>query len=179
MQELMIKRVDRVELLLKQLAQLLAVNTNYAALISGPQLHQTKLKFIQLSRVESHKLLIVVVVEGNIIKNSFADIGEELSDEELLNLNILLNNCLNGLTIEEINLGVISRLKEQAGAHRHVVELVLNEVADAIESPGGRPSDLHGRHDEYFQISGAFRRAEGQPAHQYPGTEGAVKRAVR
>lgn len=134
MQELMIKRVDRVELLLKQLAQLLAVNTNYAALISGPQLHQTKLKFIQLSRVESHKLLIVVVVEGNIIKNSFADIGEELSDEELLNLNILLNNCLNGLTIEEINLGVISRLKEQAGAHRHVVELVLNEVAGAIEA---------------------------------------------
>lgn len=134
MQELMIQRVDRVELLLKQLAQILASNTNYATLISGPQIHQTKLKFIQLSRVEAHKLLIVVVVEGNIIKNSFVNLEEELSDEELLNLNILLNNCLNGLTIQEINLGVISRLKEQAGIHRHVVELVLNEVADAIEA---------------------------------------------
>lgn len=134
MQELMIQRVDRVELLLKQLAQLLASNTNYATMISGPQIHQTKLKFIQLSRVEAHKLLIVVVVEGNIIKNSFADLQEELSDEELLNLNILLNNCLNGLTIQEINLGVISRLKEQAGAHRSVVDLVLNEVSDAIEA---------------------------------------------
>ena len=51
MQELVIQRVDRVELLLKQLAKLLAVNTNYATMISGPQYHHTKLKFIQLSRV--------------------------------------------------------------------------------------------------------------------------------
>ena len=134
MQELMIQRVDRVELLLKQMAQILANNTNYATLVSGPSYHQTKLKFIQLSRVESHKLLIVVVVEGNIIRNSFITTDEELSDEEILNLNILLNNSLNGLTIREINLGVIAKLKEQAGAHRQVVEMVLNEVAVAVEA---------------------------------------------
>ncbi len=55
MQELMIQRVDRVELLLKQLAKVLANNTNYATLISGPSYNQTKLKFIQLSKVEEHK----------------------------------------------------------------------------------------------------------------------------
>ena len=129
MQELMIQRVDRVELLLKQLAKVLANNTNYATLISGPSYNQTKLKFIQLSKVEEHKLLVVVVVEGNIIRNSFVTIDEELSDEELLNLNILLNSSLNGLTIEEINLGVIAKMKEQAGSHRRVVDLVLNEVS--------------------------------------------------
>lgn len=134
MQELMIQRVDRVELLLKQMARILASNTNYATLVSGPNYHQTKLKFIQLSRVEANKLLIVVVVEGNIIRNSFVTLDEELSDEEILNMNILLNNSLNGLTIQEINLGMIARLKEQAGAHRQVVDFVLNEVSEAIGS---------------------------------------------
>ncbi len=134
MQELMIQRVDRVELLLKQMAQILASNTNYATLVSGPNYHRTKLKFIQLSCVEARKLLIVVVVEGNIIRNSFVTLEEELTDEEILNLNILLNNSLNGLTIQEINLGVIAKLKEQAGSHRQVVELVLNEVAEAINA---------------------------------------------
>ena len=76
----------------------------------------------------------MIVVEGNIIKNSIVNIGEELSDESILNLNILLNNSLNGLTIEEINLGVISRMKEQAGDHSQVVDLVLNEVAEAIHA---------------------------------------------
>ena len=133
-QELMIKRVDRLELLLKQLAQILAKSTNYTALIGGPGYHQSKLKFIQLSRVEEKKLLVVVVVEGNIIRNSFVTLEEGLSDEEILNMNILLNNSLNGLTIEEINLGIITKLKEQAGSHRKVVDLVLSEVSEAIQA---------------------------------------------
>ena len=53
-----------------------------------------------------------------------------------MNLNILLNSSLNGLTIEEINLDIISRLKEDAGIHSQVVELVLNEVAEAIKAGG-------------------------------------------
>lgn len=132
--ELMIQRVDRVELVLKKLAQLLAANTNYAALISGPQYHRNKLKFIQLSMMDDRKLLIVTVVEGNLIKNTMVDVPRNISRGELLNLNILLNSALNGLTIEEINLDVISRLKEQAGAHSGLVDTVLTEVARAIRA---------------------------------------------
>ena len=108
--DVMVQKVDKLELVLKKMAQALAANTNYAAMISGPSYHKTKLKFIQLSRVEANKLLVVVVVEGNIIKNTMIDIGEDLGEQELLNLNILLNSSLNGLTIEEINLGIISKL---------------------------------------------------------------------
>ncbi|MBC5710326.1 heat-inducible transcriptional repressor HrcA [Hungatella hominis] len=132
--DLMLKRVDRVELLLKQMARILAQNTNYAALISAPQYHRNKLKFIQLSKVDDGKLLVVIVVEGNMIKNTMIPVSQQLSDEGLLNLNILLNNALNGLTIEEINLDVISRLKEQAGIHSEVVDRVLGEVAEAIRA---------------------------------------------
>ena len=134
--DMMVQKVDKLELVLKKMAQVLAANTNYAAMISGPSYHKTKLKFIQLSRVETHKLLVVVVVEGNIVKNTMIDIAEELGEQELLNLNILLNSSLNGLTIEEINLDIISRLKEDAGIHSQVVELVLNEVAEAIKAGG-------------------------------------------
>lgn len=134
--DMMVQKVDKLELVLKKMAQVLAANTNYAAMISGPSYYKTKLKFIQLSRVEAHKLLVVVVVEGNIVKNTMIDIAEELGEQELLNLNILLNSSLNGLTIEEINLDIISRLKEDAGIHSQVVELVLNEVAEAIKAGG-------------------------------------------
>ena len=50
--DMMLMRVDRVELLLQQMAKLLAQNTNYAAMISAPQSHRNKLKFLQLSRVD-------------------------------------------------------------------------------------------------------------------------------
>ena len=124
--DMVIQRVDRVELLLKQMAKLLASNTNYATLISGPQYHQTKIKFIQLSRVEAGKLLIVTVLEGNIIKNSIVTLDAELTDEDILNLNILLNSGLNGLTMEQINLDVITRIIYDA--HRAIVDNPVNIV---------------------------------------------------
>ena len=132
MKDFLIERVDRVELILKQMAKLLAMNTNYATMITGPNYNHTKLKFIQLSRVDAHKLLAVIVVEGNIIKNTMFDIVEEVSDEELLSLNLLLNTKLNGLTIQEINLGIIKEMERQAGIHSGVVSSVLDAVAEAI-----------------------------------------------
>ena len=132
--ELMIQRVDRVELVLKRLAQMLAANTNYAAMISGPQYHRNKLTFIQLSQMDEHKLLVVVVVEGNLVKNTMLDVPSAISQEELLNLNILLNSALNGLSLEEINLDVITRLKERAGSYSQIVDQVLTQVAIAIRA---------------------------------------------
>ena len=139
MKDFLIKRVDRVELLLKQMAKLLATNTNYATMITGPTYTQTKLKFIQLSKVEYNKLLIVVVTEGNLIKNSMIDMIDTIGDEELLSLNILLNSTLNGLSINEINLSMITRLKEQAGDHSGVVGAVLEAVAEAIREDSETP----------------------------------------
>ena len=139
MKSFLIQRVDRVELLLKQMAKLLAVNTNYATMISAPRYRGNKLKFIQLSKLEEGKLLAVVVVEGNIIKNTMLDVEGNISDDDLLQLNILLNSTLNGLTIDEINLGLITKLKEKAGDHSGVVGSVLEAVADAIKVDEEQP----------------------------------------
>lgn len=132
MKELMIKRADKMELVLKQVAKLLAVNTNYATMISTPQYHRNKLKFLQLSQVDSTQLLAIIVVEGNIVKNRMISVEEPLDNETILKLNILLNTNLNGLSLEEINLGMISKLKEQAGTHSFIVNNVLDALAEAI-----------------------------------------------
>ena len=97
---LMIEKTDKMEKVLKNVARVLASNTNYATMVSVPQYSGNKLKFIQLSRVNEMQLVAVVVCEGNVIRNQ-----------------IILNTNLNGLPIQDINLGMIARLKEQAGIH--------------------------------------------------------------
>ncbi len=133
MKEVLVEKADKMERLLKQVAKSLAINTNYATMISAPQYHHNKLKFIQLSRVEEDQIVAVIVVEGNIIKNQMIDVDGGLDDETLLKLNILLNTNLNGLSIEEINLSIISRMKEQAGIHSNLVSDVIDAVAEAIK----------------------------------------------
>ena len=130
--DFLLKRVDRLEELLMQMAKLLAANTNYATMITGPRYRKNKVKFIQLSAMGGGKLLAVIVLEGNLVKNNILPIGFDLEPDEVLNLNLLLNSSLNGLTIEEINLGVIAKLKEDAGSHSEVVSKVLDAVAEAI-----------------------------------------------
>ena len=74
MREFLNDKVDRVETLLQNMAKMLATNTDYAAMISAPQVHKNKVKFIQLSQVENHQMLCVIVLEGNIIKNKIINV---------------------------------------------------------------------------------------------------------
>lgn len=134
MKDILVEKADKMERLLKQVAKSLSVNTNYAAMISAPQYHANRLKFIQLSRMEKNRIVAVIVVEGNMIKNQIIDIDEPIDDETLLKLNMLLNTNLNGLTIDEINLSIITKMKEQAGEHSELVAEVIDAVAESIKA---------------------------------------------
>ena len=74
------------------------------------------------------------MTQGNVVKNKMIQIEHGLDPQTVLEMNILLNTALNGLTMEEINLATISRLKEQAGIHSDVINQVLDAVAETIQS---------------------------------------------
>ena len=130
--EMMIEKTDKMEKMLKQVAKVLASNTNYATMISVPQYRGNKIKFIQLSRVSDLQLVAVVVSDNNLVRNQIIELDESMDDQTILKLNLLLNTNLNGIPIQDINLGMIARLKEQAGIHSGVVATVLDAVAATI-----------------------------------------------
>ena len=129
---LMIEKTDKMEKVLKKVARVLASNTNYATMVSVPQYSGNKLKFIQLSRVNEQQLVAVVVCEGNVIRNQIIDLDEEMDDETLLKLNLLLNTTLTGLTLQEMHLGLISKMESQAGEHMGIVKEVLDAIVETI-----------------------------------------------
>ncbi len=132
MKDFLNKKVDKVEEILQGMAKMLAVNTNYATMISAPPAKLNRLKFIQLSQVEEGKILCVIVMEGNIIKNKIINVDAELDSETILKLNILCNTSLNGLTAQEINLAIISKMTGQAGEQVEVVKSIIEAIAETI-----------------------------------------------
>ena len=133
MREQMLEKADKMDKILKQAAKVLAVNTNYATMVSAPAYNRNKLKFIQLSQVDDHQIIAVIVMEGNIIKNKIVTVEETLNNEIMLKLNMLLNTSLTGMSVEEINLGMIARLKEQAGVHSEIISDVLDAIGNTIQ----------------------------------------------
>ena len=73
MKDMLLERQDKLENLLKQVVKTLAQNTQYATMISAPQVHHNKVKFIQLSRVDAGQILAVIVAEGNVADAIKAD----------------------------------------------------------------------------------------------------------
>ena len=92
MKELVIENTEKMEQVLKQAAKVLANNTNYATLVSAPDVNHNKVKFIQLSQVDDQHLLAVIVMNNNMVRNKMLDLYEPLDNETILKLNILLNN---------------------------------------------------------------------------------------
>lgn len=131
MKTLLLQKQDRLETLLQEVAKLLASNTNYASMISAPAVKRNKIKFIQLSQIDPNNILSVIVVEGNLVRSHMIHVDEVLESRELLRLNMLLNNALCGLSIDEIDLALMSKLKAQAGEHGYIISRVF-EIAEKL-----------------------------------------------
>lgn len=133
MKEMMIEKADKVDQLLKRVAKLLAANTNYASLISSPQYKRNKLRFIQLSLVEPTQILVVLMLDGNIIKNKLINTASDIMPEDVVKLNLVLNTFLQGLSLQEINMELIGQLKKQAEGHNQVINDIIDTIAAAIQ----------------------------------------------
>lgn len=131
--EIVIHKQDKIDRMLKQVAKVLANNTNYAAMISSPAFHRSKIKFIQLSQIDKFQVMAIVVIEGNVVKNKVITVKDEIDAETVLKLNMLLNTNLNGLTLDEISLGTITQMKDQAGEYADLIGDVLDAVVQTVK----------------------------------------------
>lgn len=132
MTNIVLKKTDRLEEMLRQVAKSLADKTEYPAMISVPDIASSQVKFIQLSRIDRCHILAVIVVEGNIVRNKVIETNAKIDDATLLQLNILLNSAFCGLGANEINIGLIRSIKEQAGDYGPLVSDVIDEVGEAL-----------------------------------------------
>ena len=161
LKEMLLEKSDQMDRLLEQTAKALATTTEYTAMVSAPK-GGNRLKFLQLSRVDAQHMLLVIVSEGNMIKNTIIEVAEELSDENMLKLNILLNTHLNGLAMEEINLAMITAMKQQAGIHSDIIGEVIDAVAAAIKTDEELKIYTSGTHNifKYPELSDHSKASE-------------------
>lgn len=133
MKEVVLEKADKVDQLLQQVAKMLANSTNYASVISASQSKKNKLRFIQLSKVDERQILVVIMIDNNNIKNKLINTAEPVEEEDVVKLNLLLNTFLQGLTLQEINMEIIQKLKAQASGYSKVISDVIDAIAEAIQ----------------------------------------------
>ena len=132
MKGLMVEKADKIDLLLKQVAKLLAQNTNYTSMVTKPRYTHKKIKFIQLNKISQNQLLVLIILDNNHVNNKLLDLDDEIEDMDISQINFLLNTGLNGLDFTEINMAIMQKIKDQAGAHSALVSSILDCISEVM-----------------------------------------------
>lgn len=137
----MTHRIDKLEQLLKELVRMIAVDTNYAALISGPGIATTRIKYVQLSVSGPGQILLILVLDGNIIKNELLELVEDMDYRTAMEVTVMINNHLSGLCLGEITPKLVTDIMVQAKGQQGNVKLVLDAVVELLEN-GEKDRDI-------------------------------------
>ena len=132
MKELMVEKADKIDLLLKQVAKLLAQNTNYTSMVTKPKYQHKRIKFIQLNPLDERQLLVIVVLDNNHVNNKVIALEEIVDENVVAQMNFLLNTALTGLDFTEINMAIIQQVKEKAGEYGNLASSILDCVAEVM-----------------------------------------------
>lgn len=132
MKELMVEKADKIDLLLKQVAKLLAQNTNYTSMVTKPKYRHKRIKFIQLNPMGERQLLVLVVLDNNHVSNKFINLEEDLDENVAAQMNFLMNTALTGLDFTEINMAIMQQIKDKAGEYVDLASSILDCVSEVM-----------------------------------------------
>ncbi len=134
LKQLVATNVSHIDYLMQETAKAISVLTKYTTVVTSPKASKTKIKHIQLVPIDRSELLIVLVVDGNIVKHHQMNMEDVPGYEELNNLSVYLNEALKGTTIDTINRTTLLELKEKFTQSSHLLMPVLEAVIGMLET---------------------------------------------
>lgn len=132
MKGLIVEKADKIDLLLQQVAKLLADNTQYTTMVTKPKYEHKKIKFIQLNQIAPNQILMILVLDNNHVNNKFINLAGEMDEGVVPQLNFIFNTALNGLDFTEINMAIMQQIKEQAGDYGDLAGSILDSIGEAM-----------------------------------------------
>lgn len=130
----MFQKVDQLENMMKGLVKTLASNTHYAALVSGPVVSNNKIKYVQVSKIENLKLLAVVICEANVIKTSLVSINKNISPDEIVDIQQLLNNMLCGHKPNELVSQDFKKKIDSLKNYKDIINTIIESISDEFNT---------------------------------------------
>lgn len=118
--------------LLQEIGDLLAELTKYATVVAMPQNHKPSVSHVQLIPLDGKSCLLVLVLEGNIVRNRMIPLQKAVSEETLSRLSSILNRELSGLNVEQISSSVRSKVQSLSKADETLLKDVFTAITEAL-----------------------------------------------
>ena len=139
----------RLEETLQRTSMLLAQLTNYASVVIGPTAEVAVVRSVQLVRLSSHHITVVVVLSNGAVENAQIEITSEVSDDEILQANADLQNLM--ITKQLRDIAAHRETNRKTSKEQTGVAALCEKVLSALDRV---------RNDENFYVGGVAQMAE-------------------
>jgi heat-inducible transcriptional repressor len=103
-----------IEAILRRAAQTLGVLTQELGVAVGPRLGSSVLRRLELVRVSTERLLMVLSLDGGVVRTVFVEVDGEIADSAVAQVTAVLNERLAGLNLDQIRSSLGVRLRDTA-----------------------------------------------------------------
>jgi heat-inducible transcriptional repressor len=101
-----------IDTILRRAAQSLGVLTQELGVALGPRLDASVLRTLELVRVSGERLLLVLTLDGGVVRTVFVEVRGALADSAVSEVTRVLNERLGGHTLRELRTSVADRLRD-------------------------------------------------------------------
>ncbi|MBC8588392.1 heat-inducible transcriptional repressor HrcA [Paratissierella segnis] len=126
----LIEESKEMDQLLQNAAKILSKITKYTALAISPQLSKSKIKHIQLIPIENNQILLVLVNNSDIVKNTIFKVDSTISPGQLNIISNYLTHKLRGVLFSEIPNEI--DFKEMY-AYKEILDKILPMLNDSFD----------------------------------------------
>lgn len=123
-----------IDQLLQNSARILSALTSYTALAISPQLNKTTIKHIQLIPIDDLQVLMVLVSNSGIVKNSIFRLKQRIPENQIMILSNLLNDKLKGLSMDEINKEVSGDILKEIYELKNIIDNIIPVISQSMEN---------------------------------------------
>ncbi|HKW46029.1 MAG TPA: heat-inducible transcriptional repressor HrcA [Gemmatimonadaceae bacterium] len=122
-----------IEAVLRRAAQTLGVLTQELGVALGPRLATSVLRRLELVRISSERLLMVLTLDGGVMRTVFVEVAGEIAETAVAQVTAVLNERLAGLTLEQIRRSLSLRLRDvSAGPESHELLNIFVQEAEHL-----------------------------------------------
>jgi heat-inducible transcriptional repressor len=124
-----------IETILRRAAQALGILTQELGVALGPRLGDSTLRSLDLVRVASERLLMVLTLEGGVMRTVFVEVPGDIADMALTEVTTVLNERLAGLTLEQIRTSLAERLRDSSAnlASAELLNIFVQEAESLFD----------------------------------------------
>lgn len=138
---------QEVEAILDAASQTLAHISSQLGVVLSPRFYQGIFEKMEIVQVSETKLLMVITIKGGLVKTIMMEIQRELSRETIEDTTRIINERLQGLTLEGIKASIDKRLRGVEGVESILVKLIIDSAQKLFDFDRRRDFHYGGTHN--------------------------------